>query len=133
MRDHRKLRAFGSAHRLAISVYRVTREFPARETYGMAAQPRRAAVSVPSNIVEGSARDSLVEYIRFVEIAYGSAVELEYQLELSRELGLIADGTQEDITLAARDTARALNRLLRRLRDRLSPGSLRPEAPGPRP
>ena len=72
MRDHTKLRAFELADEVAVLVYRVTAGFPREELYGLTSQMRRAAVSVPSNIVEGCARDSQADYIRFLYIAgYG--------------------------------------------------------------
>jgi four helix bundle protein len=72
MRDHSKLRAFELADEVTLLVYRVTQNFPKEEIYGLTSQMRRAAVSVPSNIVEGCARESETEYLRFLEIAFGS-------------------------------------------------------------
>ena len=76
MRDHTKLRAFELADEVTIMIYRVTRTFPREEIYGLTSQMRRAAVSIPSNIVEGCARNSQTEYLRFLEIAFGSLREL---------------------------------------------------------
>ena len=87
MRDHTKLRAFELADELTLIIYQVTKNFPGEETYGLTSQMRRAAVSVPSNIVEGCARESQVEYLRFLEIAFGSLRELHYQFSLSKRLG----------------------------------------------
>ena len=87
MRDHFKLRAFDLADEVTLLVYRVTQKFPKEEIYGLTSQMRRAAVSVPSNIVEGCARESETEYLRFLEIAFGSLRELHYQLGLSMRLG----------------------------------------------
>jgi four helix bundle protein len=87
MRDHTKLRAFELADEVALLTYRVTRGFPKEEMYGLTAQMRRAAVSVPSNIVEGCARESQSEYFRFLEIAFGSLRELHYQFSLAQRLG----------------------------------------------
>ena len=72
MRDHSKLRAFELADEVTFLVYRVTQNFTKEEIYGLTSQMRRAAVSVPSNIVEGCARESETEYLRFLEIAFGS-------------------------------------------------------------
>lgn len=76
MRDHTKLRAFELADELAVAIYRLTCDFPKEEIYGLTSQMRRAAVSVPSNIIEGAARASEAEYLRFLEIAFGSLREL---------------------------------------------------------
>ena len=84
MRDHTKLRAFELGDEGAVLIYRVTVGFPREESYGLTSQMRRAAVSVPSNIVEGCARDSKADYLRFLHIAFGSLRELHYQLSLSK-------------------------------------------------
>ena len=89
MRDHTKLRAFELADELAFLVYQVTAGFPKEELYGLTSQMRRAAVSVPSNIVEGCARNSQLDYLRFITIAFGSLRELHYQLGLSKRLGFL--------------------------------------------
>ena len=91
MRNHKKLRAFELADEIALLIYRVTQGFPKHETYGLVSQMRRAAVSVPSNIVEGCARESQIEYTRFLEIAFGSLRELHYQISLSIRLGYLSD------------------------------------------
>ena len=80
MRDHKKLRAFELADEVAVLVYRITAGFPREELYGLTSQMRRAAVSVPSNIVEGCTRDSQKDYLRFLYIAFGSLKELHYQI-----------------------------------------------------
>jgi four helix bundle protein len=87
MRDHTKLRAFELADEVVVLIYRLTQKFPREEIYGLTSQMRRAAVSVPSNIVEGCARESQSEYLRFLEIAFGSLRELHYQYGLASRLG----------------------------------------------
>ena len=80
---------------LAKDVYSLTKVFPEEESFGLTAQMRRAAVSVPSNIAEGAARSSPRDFIRFLYITLGSISELETQLLLSRELGF-TDNRQMD-------------------------------------
>jgi four helix bundle protein len=87
VRDHKKLRAFELADELALMIYKATKVFPNEEIYGIRAQMRRAAVSVPSNIVEGCAREGENECLRFLSIALGPLRELHYQFDLSRRLG----------------------------------------------
>jgi len=70
-----------------LETYRLTKSFPKEEVYGLIAQMRRAAVSISSNIVEGCARDSRAEYLRFLEISFGSARELVYPAGLAERLG----------------------------------------------
>ena len=90
MRDHTKLKAFELADSLALEVYRATHSFPSEELYGLRSQIRRAAVSVPSNIVEGCGRNSDSDYVRFLDVAFGSLRELGYQLDLSHRLGFLS-------------------------------------------
>lgn len=88
-RDPYKLQVFTLAHKLTLEVYRVTDPLGTHERFGLQAQLRRAAVSVPANLVEGCARRSARDYLRFVEVALGSAVELRYLLDLTGDLGLL--------------------------------------------
>jgi four helix bundle protein len=83
MRDPHKLSAFQLADQLVVAVYKHTANMPPDERFGLTMQIRRAAVSIPSNIVEGCSRNSESEYLRFLDIALGSACELEYQLSLA--------------------------------------------------
>lgn len=117
MRDHTKLRAFELADEVAILVYRVTAGFPKEELFGLTSQLRRASVSVPSNIVEGCARDSEAEYLRFLNIAFGSLRELHYQLNLSKRLGFLPDEDSALLEPRVVETEKVLNGLIRALRD----------------
>ena len=76
---------------MALLVYQVTKGFPKEEIYGRTSQMRRSAVSIPSNIVEGCARESQTEYVRFPEIAFGSCKECQYQFTLAVRLGYTCD------------------------------------------
>src|SRR6266850_1051013 len=87
MGDYRHLSVWKRAHDFTLVVYRSTASFPESERYGLTAQLRRAAVSVVSNIAEGASRHGDRELSRFLQIAHGSACEVECQLLLSRDLG----------------------------------------------
>jgi four helix bundle protein len=117
-RDHTKLRVFGLADSLVVDVYRATRGFPDEERFGLQAQVRRAAVSVPTNIVEGSARITSAEYCRFLNIATASAAEADYLLDLSVRLEMLS--VREIAPLLERYTVlvKSLKRLLLELQKR---------------
>ncbi len=120
MRDHTKLRAFELADEVVLLIYQLTQEFPKQELYGLTSQLRRAAVSVPSNIVEGCARESKTDYLRFLEIAFGSLRELHYQFDLSTCLGY---SNGHDISLCKSkimETEKVLGALLRSMRKKAS-------------
>jgi len=91
MRDYTKLRAFQESDELLIAIYRVTNKFPDSERFGLQSQLRRAALSVPTNIVEGSARASRAEYCRFLELALGSSRECCYLMTVAVRLGFASE------------------------------------------
>jgi four helix bundle protein len=89
MQDFRKLLVWKKSHALVLEAYRVSRDFPREELFGLTSQLRRCAVSMPSNIAEGCGRGSDPDFARFLVMAMGSGSELEYQLLLSRNLGYV--------------------------------------------
>lgn len=114
MRDHRKLRAFELADQLALIVYRESRSFPREEDFGLTSQMRRSAVSIPSNIVEGCARYSEAEYLRFLDAAYGSTRELEYQISLATRLGYLPESNES--AGVCEETGRVIHGLIQSMR-----------------
>ena len=111
-RDHRKLRVFHNAHRLTLVIYRQTRNFPRDEWFGLRAQMRRAATSVPSNIVEGCARLTERASCNFCDTALGSACETRYLIEFSRKLEYFDDATFKMLHKQADAVVRSLSRLV---------------------
>ena len=89
MQDFRKLAVWQRSHQLALDVYARTASFPKEELYGLTSQLRRASTSVPANIAEGCGRGGGADLARFLQIAMGSASELEYHLLLARDLKML--------------------------------------------
>ena len=116
MRDHKKLKAFELADQIVINVYKMTANCPKEELFGLTSQIRPAAISVPSNIVEGCSLDSKEDYLRFLLIAFGSLKELHYQIELSNRLGFLDVEHFHDIKPKLIEVEKTLNGLIRSLR-----------------
>jgi len=116
MRDHNKLRAFKLADEVAFLIYQATRKLPKEEIYGLTSQMRRAAVSVPSNIVEECTHESQAEYLRFLEMAFGSLRELYYHIGLSKRPGYFTEHDIADCELKIVETEKVLGALLRSIR-----------------
>ena len=95
-----KLNAWQEARKLVANVYRLLEKFPKTENYALCDQLRRAAISVPSNIAEGTGRMAVKEQIHFLEIAFGSLMEVYCQLQIAADLGYIS---QEDLQAAKRE------------------------------
>jgi four helix bundle protein len=89
MRPFRELIVWQKAHRLTLDVYAATKAFPQSELYGLTTQIRRASASIAANIAEGSARSGPAEFRQFLNVALGSATELEYHLLLAHDLGYL--------------------------------------------
>jgi four helix bundle protein len=113
MRDHSKLRAFQLADDLALFTYSLTRRFPQDERFGLTAQMRRAGVSTASNIVEGCGRRSPEDFRHFLDMAFGSLRELQYQASLAHRLGYFQKDEWESIDLKCTDTSKVLGALIR--------------------
>jgi len=116
MRDHTKLRAFELADQLTLAVYEATRGFPKEEQFGLTSQMRRAVVSCASNIVEGCARHTELDYLRFLDMAFGSVREVEYQASLAHRLGYLSAKSYESLRDRCVETSKVLGALIRSLR-----------------
>ncbi len=117
MRDHRKLDIYVLSHELVIEVYKHTREYPKDELYGLVSQMRRSAVSVPTNIVEGCGRRTEMEFDRFLDIAFGSARELGYLIELSGCLGYLSEDATSRLVESQHRASGALAAFMRKRAD----------------
>ena len=117
-RDYRDLVLWQRAIELAADVHRVTLKLPRHETFGMAAQIRRSAVSIPSNIAEGSGRRTTREFIAFLHIARGSLSELETQLLLAQAVGYLTEADVSSSCKGTIDVGRLLNAVISGLRRR---------------
>lgn len=95
---HKDLKVWQKSMDLVVTIYQVSSNFPSEEKYGLTSQMRRSAVSIPSNISEGAARNSTKEYIRFLYIALGSLSELETQLMIANRLEQLNNRLDEEIT-----------------------------------
>jgi len=115
MRAFRDLIVWQKAHQLTLDLYRVTKSFPRDEQYGLTSQIRRAASSVGANIAEGCGRGTARDFARFVQMALGSASELEYELFLASDLGLFPGTTYAQFESAIISVNRMLTGLGRRL------------------
>ena len=114
--SYRDLKVWQRSMDLSVDVYRLTRQFPADELYGLTSQLRRAAVSVASNLVEGYGRASRPEFRRFVAVARGSLLEVETQLMLACRLGLVSEARVKK----TQDTAEEIAKMLWALMEKLS-------------
>ncbi|MGH9522334.1 MAG: four helix bundle protein [Terriglobales bacterium] len=91
MRDFRELDVWHKAHAFTLDLYRITASFPKDELYGLVSQLRRAAVSIEANTAEGCGKKSSLDFRRFLQIAFGSASEIDCELLIARDLGFISE------------------------------------------
>jgi four helix bundle protein len=117
-RDYRDLIASKKAFNLTLAIYRNTAHFPSEEKYGIAAQLRRAGVSIPSNIAEGQGRKSNNEFVRFLTIALGLSKEVETQILISDSLGYFRSNEASELLTQTAEVSRLINGLIRSLRNR---------------
>ena len=122
--SYRDLRVWNLSMQLVEATYRVTGTFPQRETFGLAAQMQRAAVSVPSNIAEAHSRAYTREYVHHIAVASGSLAELQTQIELALRLGFVDPNEGAGLRDAANSLGRQLSALRASLTRRLASSQL---------
>jgi four helix bundle protein len=110
--NFRKLQLWKSSMNLTTEIYKLTRNFPESERYGLSSQMQRASVSIPSNIAEGFGRESTKELLRFLYTARGSLMELSTQLEICNNLGYLSEEEHSSIQRLADEVNRLLNGLI---------------------
>src|SRR6185295_14410335 len=116
MRDFRQIQVWEKAHQLTLEIYQVTARFPKEELYGLTSQLRRAAASIAANIAEGFGRGGDIELARFLQIAIGSAYEVEYHILLAKDLSIITDEVNNRLQAHIIEVKRMLAALLLKVR-----------------
>jgi four helix bundle protein len=114
----KELIVWQKAYDLVLKTYTATERFPRSELYGLTSQVRRCSVSIVSNIAEGYQRQHTAEYVQFLSIAFGSCAELETQLMLSRDLGLLSSDQFEKLEALLTEVNKMLNSMIAKLRVR---------------
>jgi four helix bundle protein len=112
LKDFKELKVWHKAYALALTIYEASRSFPREEVYGLTSQLRRAAVSIGANIAEGCGRRSDGELVRFLQIARGSASEVEHHMLLARDLKFLQAATHQDIEKRLQEVQRMLTSLV---------------------
>jgi len=116
MKDFRSVDVWEKSHHLVLAIYHASAGFPTSELYGLTSQIRRAAASIPANIAEGCGRGSDRDFARFLQIAMGSASELEYHLILARDLGFVNAVQHSSLEQATIEVKRMLAGFIKKLR-----------------
>lgn len=115
MRNFKELKVWQKAHIFTLEIYRLTKDFPKTEKFGLTPQIRRAAASVPTNIAEGCGRAGDRDFARFLSIAAGSASEVEYQLLLAKDLNYIRQDTYSESKTMVNEIKKMLNTFIQKL------------------
>ncbi len=112
MRDFRELQVWEKSHQLTLAMYKATTRFPREELYGLTSQMRRSCASIPANIAEGCGKRSNPDFSRFLQIASGSASELDYHLLLARDLHFLSAVDYEKLYGSLNEVRRMLSSLI---------------------
>jgi four helix bundle protein len=120
MRPHEKLEVWNRAVDFVVTLYKVTEAFPKEEKFGLISQIRRAAVSVPANIAEGAARESMKEFVHFLSNAQGSASELSTELLIAHRLGYLEESLYSETVAELDNVGRMILGLSQHLKRKLN-------------
>lgn len=115
MTSYKDLIVWQKSYQLSVLIYSLTKTFPKEELFGITSQTRRSSVSIISNIAEGNARGGRKEYIQFLWIAFASGAELEAQILLCKDVGLINEKDYNKISLLLTEVMKMLNALIKKL------------------
>jgi four helix bundle protein len=115
VKDFRDLKVWERAHQLTLETYRATAHFPREELYGLTSQMRRCSISIGANIAEGCGKRGNNEFHRFLQIASGSASELDYHLLLAKDLGFLPAAEHQGLAKALSELRRMLTSLLQKV------------------
>jgi len=121
LKNYKELKVWQKSYELCLKIYRMTTKFPKEEKYGLTAQIRRSAVSIPSNIAEGYGRKTTLDYVRMLYISYGSVCELETQILLAGDLDLLEKGELSKLKKDITEIERMLKALIKSLEKTLEP------------
>jgi four helix bundle protein len=117
MQDFKKLAVWQKSHTFTVNLYKITSNFPIEEKYGLTNQIRRASISIESNIAEGCGRNGNKELTRFLYIAKGSALEVECQILIARDLGYLSKEKSDLLESKINEIARMLTSLIAKTRN----------------
>ena len=113
--SYKNLEAYKESKKLVKQVYALLKKFPKEETYALCDQLRRAVISVPSNIAEGSGRTSAKDQAHFFEMAFGSLMEVDYQIDIAKDLGYVSLDEHETVTIQISQVAALLSGMRRKI------------------
>lgn len=120
MKDFRTLTVWEKSHNLTLALYTATKTFPKEELFGLTGQTRRAVASIPANIAEGCGKGSDPDFCRFLQIAFGSACEVEYHLILAHDLGYLTPDQFSELTSELLSIKKMLASLINKIRSEIS-------------
>lgn len=118
MKTYRELIVWEKSMTLVNQIYKVSKQFPADENFGLTSQLRRSAISVPSNIAEGYGRNSLNDYIRFLNISVGSLYEIQTQIEIAFNLNYVEKNHFDELYENTKEIERMMSSLIRKLKEK---------------